>query len=221
LKSLHADPSAADDELLIPALRRGDEAAFRELLDRHGGGMLRFAMLYTADPAIAEDAVQDTWMGVLTGIVRFEHRSSLKTWIYSILLNRVRSRTKREGRLIPFSALFDASACPDEPAVEPERFAPPDHPRAPGHWYSVHAPKSWGESPETRMLSKEVRTLVDEAIRTLPPAQAEVITLRDREGWSSSEVCSVLGIGESNQRVLLHRARSRVRRALERYLLEG
>ena len=208
-----------DEERLVEALRRGEESAFAVLLDRHGGAMLRFARVYAHDPALAEDAVQEAWVGVLSGIRGFEGRSSLKTWIFRILLNRLRSRMRREGRQIPFSALFEASGSPHEPAVEPERFLPPDHPRWPGHWSDE--PRSWGGSPEARLLSAEVHALLDEAIAALPPAQAEVIRLRDCEGWSADEVCNVLEISESNQRVLLHRARARVRRALERYLAEG
>jgi len=212
-------PVAPDEQELLAALRRGEEEAFALLVDRYGASMLRFAHLYAPDPGVAEDAVQDAWLAVLRGIDRFEGRSSLKTWIFRILLNRMSSRCKRDGRQIPFSTLFDGATAPGEPAVGAERFLAEDHPRWPGHWRL--APKSWGESPEERVLSKEVRALVDRSIETLPPAQREVITLRDREGWSAREVCNVLGISESNQRVLLHRARSKVRSALEDYLSGG
>lgn len=174
--------------------------------------MLRFARLYTDDAAVAEDAVQDAWLGVLRGIDRFEARASLRTWIFRILLNRLRTQPKRERRFLPFSDLSG----PAEPAADPDRFLEADHPRWPHHWKVP--PQSWGESPEERLLSLEARTLVGRAIGALPPVQREVITLRDVEGWSAQEVCALLEITEPNQRVLLHRARSRVRRALEDYL---
>src|SRR5262249_2336024 len=149
------------------------------------------------------------------GLGRFEGRSSLKTWIYRILLNRARTRGQREGRSIPFSAAWSADADPGEPAVEAERFLPPEH-QWHGHWVSF--PHNWDELPEERLLAQETRAHLQEAIDALPPSQREVITLRDVEGWSSEEVRNALDISESNQRVLLHRARSKVRRALEQYL---
>ncbi len=218
-KSKSADAGAerprSAEMMLIEELRRGEEEAFALLLDRYGGAMLRYARVYIRDPAVAEDVVQDTWLAVLRGIDHFEGRSSLKTWIFRILINRIRTRRRREGRLIPFSALFDGAAAPPEPAVDPERFLPADHPRWPFHWKLP--PQSWGESPEERLLSHEVRECIDRAIAALPPSQREVITLRDLEGWKAEEVCNLLEITATNQRVLLHRARSRVRRALEDY----
>jgi RNA polymerase sigma-70 factor (ECF subfamily) len=213
-----ADRSAALDEGgLLDGLRRGDEAAFCALVDRHGAPMLRFALLYTRDVAIAEDAVQEVWMAVLRGIERFEGRSSLRTWIFGILLNRIRSRLKAEARMLPFSAL---DAITDhEATVEPERFLGPDHARWPHHWKTP--PEDWGPTPETRLLSQEAGALLADAVAGLPPQQREVITLRDIEGWTADEVCNLLAISESNQRVLLHRARARVRRALANYFAEG
>ena len=142
-------------------------------------------------------------------------RASLKTWLFRILVNRARTRSEREGPTIPFSALWDASREPNEPAVDPDRFLPATDPDWPFHW--AVPPKAWGSSPEGEVLAREALELVERAIAELPPAQREVITLRDVEGWESEEVCNVLGISETNQRVLLHRARSRVRAALERY----
>jgi RNA polymerase sigma-70 factor (ECF subfamily) len=208
-------PAAADDDAVLAALRRGDEAAFAALVARHAPAMLRVARLYLADVAGAEDAVQDAWMGVLRGLDRFEGRASLRTWIFRILLNRVRSRRRADRRLVPFSALFDAGHAPPEPAVAPGRFLDADHPRWPHHWREPPAP--WPESPEARLLSAETRACVARAIAALPPAQREVVTLRDVEGWSARETCNLLGITETNQRVLLHRARARVRGALERH----
>jgi RNA polymerase sigma-70 factor, ECF subfamily len=221
--SLQTDSSETrpqvDEAELVEALRGGDETAFVALLEQYHSSLVRLAMLYVPSRAVAEDVAQETWLGLLRGIDRFEARSSLKTWLFRILVNRAKTRGEREGRLIPFSALWSAESDPYEAAVEPERFLPADHPQWPGHWASP--PNSWGESPEERLLAGETRAHIDAAIRTLPPAQQEVITLRDVEGWGSAEVCDLLGISEANQRVLLHRARSKVRRALEAYLGSG
>ena len=201
----------------MAALRQGDEAAFVALLERFHPALLRLAQVYVADRVVAEDVVQETWEGVLQGIGRFEARSSLKTWIFRILVNRAKTRAVREGRSVPFSSLWTAEDEPGEPAVEPERFRPGEPWR--DHWVSL--PQSWSEVPEERLLSLEARAHIREAIAALPPSQREVITLRDVEGWDSADVCNVLKMSETNQRVLLHRARARVRRALERYLEQG
>ena len=155
---------------------------------------------------------------MLRGLARFEGRSSLRTLIFRILTNGAKTRGQREGRSIPFSLLGDVDLDPEGPSVDPDRFLPADHPKEPHHWVSF--PRSWGEVPEERLLAQETLSIVRAAIESLPPAQREVIRLRDVEGWPSGEVCNVLGISESNQRVLLHRARSKVRRALERYFDE-
>ena len=172
--------------------------------------MLRVAMMFTPTRAVAEDVVQEAWLGVLAGIGRFEGRSSLKTWIFRILTNRAKTRGERESRTIPFSALAAADADGDEPAVDPDRFI------ADGAWRS--APERWSTLPEARLVGKETLEVVQAAIDTLPEMQRAVITLRDVEGWSSEDVRNVLDLSESNQRVLLHRARSKVRQALEAYL---
>ncbi|HJZ48048.1 MAG TPA: sigma-70 family RNA polymerase sigma factor [Roseiflexaceae bacterium] len=211
-----AESSGPADELsLIAALRSGDERAFETLIDRYHGSLLRLAMLYVPSHAVAEEVVQETWLGVLQGLGRFEGRSSLKTWLFRILTNRARTRGQREGRSIPFSAVWNPDTDPGEPAVEPERFRPRED-KWHGGWKSY--PHNWDELPEERLLSAETRAQIQQAIDALPDSQREVITLRDIEGWASEDVCNVLGISESNQRVLLHRARSKVRRALERYL---
>lgn len=194
---------------LIDALRRRDESAFAELVRRYAGAMLRLARTYARSAEVAEEVVQDAWLGVLQGIERFEARASFKTWLFRILVNRARTRAERESRTIPLSAV-------EEPAVPPERFRPADDPVAPFHWGAP--PRSWGESPEVQLLSQETLDLVERAIAALPPAQREVVTLRDVEGWTAEEVCNVLEISDTNQRVLLHRGRSRVRAALERHL---
>ena len=208
----HAEP---DDAELIDALKQRDEAAFVRLVQRYQGPLLPLALVYARSRAVAEEVVQETWLGVLEGIERFERRSSFKTWLFRILVNRARTRGEREGRTIPFSALGDATLEPVEPAVAADRFLGPTHPQWPLHW--AVPPKSWGESPEEELLARETLELVERAIAALPPAWREVITLRDVEGWTAEEVCNVLGLSETNQRVLLHRARSRVRGVLERH----
>src|SRR5205085_9182916 len=204
-----------DDAAVIAALRARDERVFAELMRMYNASLLRVAQIYVASRSVAEEVGQDTWIGVLNGIDRFEGRSSLKTWIFRILTNIAKTRGQREGRTLPFSALERPDAVP-EPAVGPERFLPPDHERWPGHWSAK--PEPW---PEERLLASETRAVVEQAIERLPPAQRAVISLRDVEGWSSEETCNALGVSETNQRVLLHRARSKVRQALEDYLVEA
>jgi RNA polymerase sigma-70 factor (ECF subfamily) len=207
-----ADQATSADERLVSALRRGDELAFAELVERYNGPLLRLAATFVRDRAVAEEVVQETWLGVLQGIDRFEARSSLKTWIYRILTNRAKTRGERERRTVPLSALTGAD---EGPSVDPDRFFDPDH-RWGGHWAAP--PRRWDEIPEERLLAHETLGWVQDAIESLPPAQREVITLRDVEGWSADEVCDTLEVSEGNQRVLLHRARSKVRQALEERL---
>lgn len=207
---------AGPEDEVIHDLRSGDEAAFTALVERYHAGMVRFAAAYVQDQSVAEEVAQEAWVGVLRGIGRFEGRSSLKTWIYGIVANQARSRTRREGRTVPFSSLADPD--PATPAVNADRFLPADDPRRP-RWWDAH-PRAWDGIPEERCLAKETRAVVERAIEVLPPGQRLVITLRDVEGWTAAEACSVLDISETNQRVLLHRARSRVRRALETYFDE-
>ena len=208
--------TSADDLELLARLRRGDEAAFTQLVERLHGPMLRVAIAHVGNRAVAEEVAQDAWVGVLAQLDRFEGRSSLRTWVLRIVANRARTRAVRERRTLPFSSL-DGAEEPGRPAVEPERFLPAGH-RWAGHWASP--PHSWGDVPEERLLSAETRAEVERAVELLPPAQRAVITLRDVEQMTAAETCQLLGLTEGNQRVLLHRARSRVRRALERYLDE-
>jgi RNA polymerase sigma-70 factor, ECF subfamily len=165
--------------------------------------------MHVRSRAVAEDVVQEAWLGVLNGIDRFEGRSSLKTWILRIVANRARTRGERESRSVPLSSL----AADDEPSVDPDRFFPPDHPRFPGGWSAP--PEPW---PEDALLAEETLEQVRAAIEKLPPRQQEVIVLRDVEGLDADEVSQALDISPGNQRVLLHRARSKVRGELERYL---
>lgn len=210
-----AASATSDDWDLVHALRGGDEGAFATLIDRYHAPLVRLAALYVPNHAVAEEVVQETWVGVLRGIDRFEGRASLKTWLCRILVNQAKRRGERESRSVPFAALARAEAAGDEPAVEPERFFPPGHEDA-GHWVSQLP--DWRQSPEDALLAQETRGQVRRAIADLPPSQRLVITMRDIEGWSAEDVCNALTISETNQRVLLHRARSKVRRALERYL---
>ncbi len=207
-----------DDLLLIQRLRMGDEATFTALLDQYFPSMIRLAMIYVMNRTIAEEVVQDTWLGVLQGLSRFEGRASLKTWIFRILMNIAKTRCQREGRSIPFSSLSNTEMESGEPTVAPSRFHPPGTPNE-GHWVSF--PSAWGENPEDRLLSQETQACIHQAIEELLPRQKVVITLRDIEGWTAQEVCGLLGVTEANQRVLLHRARAYVRRALEHYFDEG
>jgi RNA polymerase sigma-70 factor (ECF subfamily) len=196
----------------VAALRAGDEDAFMRLVEEYGPQMLAVAMLYTPTRAVAEDVVGETWLAVLDGLDRFEGRSSLKTWIFRILANRARTRGTRERRSVPFSALRDAE---EGRTVEPDRFLPRGDASA-GHWAST--PARWSELPEERLAARETVAAAHAAIEALPPAQRTVIALRDVEGWDAAEVSDLLRISHGNQRVLLHRARAKVRRALEREL---
>lgn len=206
-----------DDPQIVYALRAGDESAFAALAREYHASLLRVAQIYVTSLAVAEEVVQDTWLGVLTGIDRFEERSSLKTWIFRILTNIAKTRAQREGRTLPLSALQRPDRIP-EAAVEAGRFRDPEDAAWPGHWASP--PQAWN-IPEESLLSTEVRTVIGEAIEGLPAPQRAVISLRDVEGWSPDEVCNALGVTDTNQRVLLHRARSKVRRVLEEYLPEN
>ena len=214
---MSVEPAAdfSNDRVLVVALRDGDEEAFSWLLERYHAPLHRTARLYVATDAQADEVVQETWVAVLRGIDRFEQRSSLKTWLYRILMNIARTRGVKEARTIPFSSAVGAMDDGAEPTFDPDRFRPPEDPEWPGHWASF--PNDWEHQPESRLLASETLHLVGTVIETLPPAQREVLTLRDVEGWTSVEVCNALELTETNQRVLLHRGRAKVRRALESY----
>jgi RNA polymerase sigma-70 factor (ECF subfamily) len=189
---------AADHEL-VERLRAGDEQAFVALVDRYHTSMLRLATAYVPNRAVAEEVVQDTWLGVMRGIDRFEGRASLKTWLYRILVNRARTTGERERRSFPLGD--------DEPAVDPRRF------NANGQWSDPPAP--WTDAVDDRLSASVTVERIRHEIEALPPGQRQVVMLRDVDGLSSEETCEVLGISEGNQRVLLHRGRSRLRRLLE------
>jgi RNA polymerase sigma-70 factor (ECF subfamily) len=203
------------DLALVTALRAGDETAFMMLVERYQPSMVRIARMYVSSLAVAEEVAQETWLGVLTGLDRFEGRSSLRTWIFRILVNTAKTRGQRESRSVPFSSLWEPDPR-DEASIEPDRFLSQAHAQFPGHW--AEPPSGWESVPEDRLLSQETLSRVAEAIEALPATQREVITMRDVLGWPSPDVCNALDISETNQRVLLHRARAKVRRALESYL---
>jgi len=192
--------TAADDEVsLIERLRSGDEAAFAELVRTYQPAMLRLARGYVPSQAIAEEVVQETWLGVVRGIDRFEGRSSLATWLFTILVNRAKTAGIREQRhrrsrddqdVADLAGSFDSS----------------------GAWATP--PDAWAEEAEDRIVAAELAARVRDFLDELPPAQREVVLLRDVEGLSGGEVCQILDITEGNQRVLLHRGRARVRNAL-------
>jgi RNA polymerase sigma-70 factor (ECF subfamily) len=191
-----------DDDALLERLRAGDEKAFEALVSRYDGALRRVARTFVRSAAAADDVVQETWLAVIRGLGDFEGRSSLRTWIFAILANRARTRAGRDARNVPFSALEGE----DTPAVDPAAFG------SDGRWRS--APARLTGDPERDLLAGELRARLLTAVDELPPAQRAVITLRDLVGASAEETCDVLGLSEGNQRVLLHRARARVRSAL-------
>ncbi len=195
---------------MVVALQAGDEAAFRQLVKRYHPAMVRLARASVASQAVAEEVTQDTWLAVIRGVGRFEGRSSLRTWIFRILVNQARARGTREKRTVPMSSFATEDDGP--PAVDPDRFVPEGQ-RWAGHWCDPPVP--WTDLPAERVVGGETIAIVAEAIDGLPERQREVMTLRDVEGWTALEVCDLLGLTEGNQRVLLHRARSRVRAVLE------
>jgi RNA polymerase sigma-70 factor (ECF subfamily) len=198
-----------DDGALVERLKARDEAAFGALLERYHSRLVRLARHFVPDEASAEAVAQETWMGLLDGLAKFEGRSSLKTYLFRILVNRARTRGVRERRSVPFSALGPADE-EGEPALGPERFA------ADGHW--AQPPSAGGRSPEEALLGAETLSLLTQALATLPEQQRAVVTMRDVEGLGSDEVCNILEISETNQRVLLHRGRSKLRALLEEHL---
>ena len=202
--------ASATDMALVRRMLAGDEAAFADVVGRYHASLIRVAMAFVAIRDVAEEVVQETWLAVLNGLSAFEGRSSLKSWIFSIVTNRAKTRGVREKRTIAFSEL-SVPGSDVEPAVDPERFT------SSGAWSTP--PARWDkDSPEDQLLRREFRTVIERAIAQLPPSQRAVVTLRDIEGLEAAEVCNVLGLSETNQRVLLHRARSKVRAALERYV---
>jgi len=201
------------DAHLLAALRAGDESAFAALVTRYHATLKRVARAYVSTDAVAEEVVQDTWLAVIAGIDRFQERATLKTWVFHILVNKAKSRGKRERRIVPFASL---SRDDDGPAVSADNFQREGE-AWPGHWATP--PRPW-EDPERRLESLEARERLREAIAALPDVQQAVLTLRDVEGLDAPEVCGLLELSDGNQRVILHRARARVRADLARYFEE-
>ena len=195
---------------MLARLRAGDESAFSEVVSRYQGVLMRLAIAFHPNRAFAEEVVQDTWTAVVDGLPSFKGHSSLKTWICRILTNRAKTRLAREGRSVPLSALENSDS--DEPAVDETRFL------LNGSWAQL--PQSFDDrSPERQLMRKEAIGCLQSALERLPLNQRAVVTLRDVEGLESEEVCNILDIGETNQRVLLHRGRSKLRQALEEHLI--
>jgi RNA polymerase sigma-70 factor, ECF subfamily len=204
--------ATANEAALIARLRAGDERAFEDVVTRFYPSMLAVASGYVRSRSVAEEVVQEAWLAVLNNLDRFEGRSSLRTWVLRIVANTAKTRGIREARVVPVSSLQSEG---DEPTVEPERFRGADDP-FPGHWWSY--PTDWRTVPESKLLSQETLDIAQAAIDELPDLQRTVITMRDVAGCDSEDVCHLLEISEGNQRVLLHRARARVRTELERHL---
>jgi RNA polymerase sigma-70 factor (ECF subfamily) len=203
-----------DESRLITRLRAGDEDAFATIVDGWSGTMLRVARSHVSTEASAQEVVQDTWLAVIKGLDQFEGRSSLKTWVFRILVNTAKTRGVREARSVPMSSVVDVTD--DGPTVDPSRFRPADD-QYPQHWAPHGVPQRWEIDPAGELLRGEVRTLVADALETLPERQRTVVLLRDVQGCESEEVCEILGLSPENQRVLLHRGRARVRQVLEDY----
>jgi RNA polymerase sigma-70 factor (ECF subfamily) len=204
--------ATASDQQTVAALRAGDERTFRELFERSYPMMKRVARGYVGSDAVAEEIVQDTWMAIVTGIDRFQGRASVGTWIFSILTNQAKTHSARERRAMPFSSVPQAGA--DEPVVDPDRFQKDDE-AWPGHWATP--PRPW-QRPERRLMSLEARERLKDALKQLPDRQRVIVGLRDVEGLTAEEVCGLLDLSQENQRVLLHRGRSRLRAVLEEYV---
>ena len=204
---------AAGEEDLVARLRAGDQATFARLVDDWSPVMLHVARRYVATRQAAEDVVQDAWLGVITGLARFEGRSSLRSWTFSILINRAKTHHVKERRLVASAALTGLEST--EPTVDPGRFQGSDG-AYPGHWTSAGAPRPWDE-PEGGVLNREVGQLIEAALDELPERQRLVVQMRDIQGMSSAEACAALAVSEQNQRVLLHRGRAALRAALEGY----
>ena len=199
-----------DDGAVIAALRSGDEGAFVTFAVAHQAMLLRLARMWVQNDALAEEVVQETWLTMLESVERFEGRSALKTWLCGILVNVARSRLRKEGRSVPISSLGD----PEEPAVDPGRFSTSARPWA-GHW--EQPPNPFPQDPEAHLLTSELRARIEAAIAALPPAQREVVVLHDVEGFFGDDVGEILGVSSPNERVLLHRARAKIRATLERH----
>jgi RNA polymerase sigma-70 factor, ECF subfamily len=207
--------ASSPDAETVARLLAGDEETFMMLVERFQPAMLRIAQMYVSSRAVAEEVVQEAWIGILKGLPTFEGRSSLRTWMFRIVTNIAKTRGVREGRSLPFSSLSREG---DDDPIDPSWFQGPDD-RFPGGWRTF--PDDWRGIPEDRLLGRETLDQISRALNAMPPMQAQVVRLRDVLGWSSDEVRNALDLSETNQRVLLHRGRSRIRRDLDAYLSEG
>ena len=212
MKAMHA---RLDEKTLLNLLRQRDETAFTQLVEQYHSSLVRLARIYVKDTTTADEVAQETWLAVLQGLDRFEGRSSLKTWLFTILTNKAKTRSQRENRIMSYTDLEESHHDSSEPTVDPKRFRDPSADKNPNDW--AVEPTSRAGIPEERLLSQETMSLIRGAIDALPEHQQVVITLHDRDELSAQEICNILGISETNQRVLLHRARARVRQALEDY----
>ena len=206
-----------DERALVNLLRQRDEMAFAQLVELYHASLVRLASIYVQDATTAEEVAQETWLAVLQGLDRFEGRSSLKTWIFTILTNKAKTRSQHENRTVSYTDLDESLEDAGQPTVDPKRFSDPSADKSPNHWAAGSAPTAWAEIPEDIFLSKETIDLIRRTINELPENQRLVISLHDQDELSTQEICNILGISETNQRVLLHRARARVRQALENY----
>jgi RNA polymerase sigma-70 factor, ECF subfamily len=207
--------TGCEDERLIQALLNHDEEAYLALVRKYYTAMKAIALRYVHATEVAEEVVQETWMAVLQGLRHFEGRTSLRAWLFTIVANRARTHAKREGRTVAFSDWYGSETEDQEGVAPGARYETANHDR-PGHW--LYPPRSWEMTPEQQVLAQELESCVRQAIANLPAGQRAVITLRDLEGCTVDETCAALHLTEANQRVLLHRARSKVRCALEQYL---
>ena len=218
LRSPGSDDHQPADTALVARLRSGDAEAFAEIVRTWSPMMLQAARSYVSTDASAQEVVQEAWLAMIRGLDRFEGRSSLRTWLLAILANIGRSRGVREARTLPLSSL--APYEDDRPVVDPDRFRGPDD-KWPRNWTPLGKPRPWPRSPEEEIMAAESRTQLEHGLAELPERQRTVVALRDIHGLSSEEVSALLGLSAGNQRVLLHRARSRLRGLLELHFAAG